>query len=136
MSSSNATIIAALRILACEIQSGDGVANSVISEAADRIGKLEIEISTVGRIASDEATFNDAILARIRSLKNQLRSAWTKTAEQGPDDECAVLMALSENEVWSGFRLDGQWHFINGDPCCEVPTHWMHLPRHPLDIAP
>ena len=88
-------------------------------------------------------TNNNATLAGIakrgREFKERYEetiSTWTKTAEQGPDDECAVLMALSENEVWSGYRLDGQWHYVNGDPCCETPTHWMHLPRHPLDIAP
>lgn len=35
--SSDATIVAALRVLAVEIRSGDGVANAAISEAADRL---------------------------------------------------------------------------------------------------
>ena len=34
------TIITALRILAAEIQSGDGVANAALREAADRMAKL------------------------------------------------------------------------------------------------
>ena len=37
----SATLIAALRILAREIQSDDGVANSCIAEAADRIEQLD-----------------------------------------------------------------------------------------------
>lgn len=35
------TLIAALRILATEIQSPDGVANAAIAEAADRLEELE-----------------------------------------------------------------------------------------------
>lgn len=38
--SSSATLIAAMRILANDIQSEDGVANAAISEAADRIEQL------------------------------------------------------------------------------------------------
>jgi len=40
MRSSTETIIGALRILANEIQSGDGVANACIQEAADRLEEL------------------------------------------------------------------------------------------------
>jgi hypothetical protein len=36
----NATLISALRILARDIQSEDGIANAAIAEAADRIEKL------------------------------------------------------------------------------------------------
>ena len=35
--SSTSTLIAALRILARDIESGDGVANAAITEAADRL---------------------------------------------------------------------------------------------------
>ena len=37
MKTDDKTLIAALRILAAEIQSGDGVANACIAEAADRL---------------------------------------------------------------------------------------------------
>lgn len=40
MRSSTETIIKALRILAADIQSGDGVANAAIAEAADRLEEL------------------------------------------------------------------------------------------------
>lgn len=39
------TLVAALRILARDIQSDDGVANACISEAADRIEELEDRIA-------------------------------------------------------------------------------------------
>lgn len=42
--SSDETLISAMRILARDIQSEDGVANSAISEAADRLESLKQEI--------------------------------------------------------------------------------------------
>jgi hypothetical protein len=39
------TIISALRVLANDIQSGDGVANAAIAEAADRMEELCSELS-------------------------------------------------------------------------------------------
>lgn len=45
--SSSATLVAAMRILANDIQSEDGVANAAISEAADRIEQLEASIKQI-----------------------------------------------------------------------------------------
>jgi len=44
-----ATLIAALRILARDIQSGDGIANACIAEAADRIEQLDAMATEVLR---------------------------------------------------------------------------------------
>jgi len=45
MRSKTETIISALRVLANDIQSGDGVANLAIAEAADRMEELCSELS-------------------------------------------------------------------------------------------
>jgi len=45
MRSKTETIIGALRVLAQDIQSGDGVANAAIAEAADRMEELCSELS-------------------------------------------------------------------------------------------
>lgn len=45
--SSSATIVSAMRVLANEIQSDDGVANAAIREAADRIEQLETSIKQI-----------------------------------------------------------------------------------------
>ena len=45
--SSSATLVSAMRILANEIQSDDGVANAAIREAADRIEQLETSIKQI-----------------------------------------------------------------------------------------
>lgn len=44
MKSPTETIIKALRILARDIQSGDGVANAAIAEAADRLEEVTAEL--------------------------------------------------------------------------------------------
>lgn len=43
MKSTTKTLIAAMRVLAVEIQSGDGVANGAIAEAADRLQEMDAE---------------------------------------------------------------------------------------------
>ena len=50
--SSTETLIAAMRILARDIQSGDCVANAAIAEAADRLEELEAQ-AAIGRRAVD-----------------------------------------------------------------------------------
>lgn len=45
MRSTTETLIAAMRILARDIQSGDGVANAAISEAADRLEEQRARIA-------------------------------------------------------------------------------------------
>lgn len=51
--SSTETLIAAMRILARDIQGGDGVANAAIAEAADRLEDLERQ-AAIGRRAVEE----------------------------------------------------------------------------------
>jgi hypothetical protein len=45
--SSDQTLIAAMRVLAAEIQSGDGVANAAIQEAAERLQAMHDAITTI-----------------------------------------------------------------------------------------
>jgi hypothetical protein len=55
--SSTETLVAALRVLAAEIQSPDGVANAAIAEAADRLEELTaaIAVMTATRKAMHDA---------------------------------------------------------------------------------
>ena len=46
MKTSTKTLAAALRILALEIQSPDGIANAAIAEAAERLEQLEKALRT------------------------------------------------------------------------------------------
>ena len=58
MKTNNKTLIHALRILARDIQSEDGIANACIAEGADRIEELVEEIETLrtqhNRVPQDE----------------------------------------------------------------------------------
>ena len=50
MKTSTKTLAAALRILALEIQSPDGIANAAIAEAAERLEQLEKALRTAERV--------------------------------------------------------------------------------------
>lgn len=83
--------------------------------------------------------YGDQSAIRQQSYTN---TPWIPTGE-GPlddniplDDDITVLMALSDNEVWPGFRTDGKWFYVSGDPCSETPSHYSEMPRHPMDTAP
>jgi hypothetical protein len=54
--SSTETLIAAMRILARDIQSGDGVANAAISEAADRLAEQQAHIAELEQAAPEPDT--------------------------------------------------------------------------------
>jgi len=62
---------------------------------------------------------------------NLIPMSWVSVSDSLPDDDQAVLIALEDGEVWTGF-LDGEdWLYVSSDPV-EVPvTHWMHFPSPP-----
>lgn len=55
MRSSTETLVAAMRILARDIQSADGVANAAISEAADRLAELQARVAEIENSLSGAA---------------------------------------------------------------------------------
>lgn len=63
MKSSTETLIAALRVLANDIQSQDGIANAAIAEAADRMEELynnnDLLRIKLEKCQGDLATYND-----------------------------------------------------------------------------
>ena len=72
MKSSTETLIEALRILARDIESDDGVANSAIAEAADRLQELHAE-------SQAKSANIDKLIERNRNLYDQLRGMRAKT---------------------------------------------------------
>ena len=61
------TLIKALRILAIDIQSDDGIANACISEGADRIQELDEEMAAAILIAYMQGFEKGKELCRIQS---------------------------------------------------------------------
>ena len=71
MRSINKTLADALRILAHDIESVDGVANAALQEAADRIDELSSEVEDL-RNQNQEATDRiDELAAEVDDLRNQ-----------------------------------------------------------------
>jgi hypothetical protein len=99
----DATLISALRILARDIQSGDGCANACLLEAA----------------------------ARLEELVEERR--WVPVGERLPEDNVAVLCCgdgIGAEMVW---REHGKWHlsFVGTQIGPSTYTHWMPLPPGP-----
>ncbi|QZA80271.1 hypothetical protein [Deefgea piscis] len=101
------------------------------AEQQIQIGTLNYEVAEQRRIQDDMSEEHEQELMSIRTAIN-----WTLTSDGGIDDETTVLMALKDHEVWPGYRIGQQWFYASGDPCTEIPTHWMDIPRHPMDTAP
>jgi hypothetical protein len=56
MRSSTKTLVAAMRVLASDIQSDDGVANAAIAEAADRLAEQQAHIAELEQAAPEPDT--------------------------------------------------------------------------------
>ena len=57
---------------------------------------------------------------------------WTSVVIGLPDDEQAVLIALADGDVWTGYMDAGEWRYISGDLMQSKVTHWMDMPEPPL----
>lgn len=57
---------------------------------------------------------------------------WTPVAERLPDDDVLVLLALTDDEVWPGFRDGDFWRYVDATPIESAQvTHWTDLPAPP-----
>jgi len=69
-------------------------------------------------------------------LEEECEKAWTPVAERLPDDELLVLIAVNDDDVWTGYRLAGIWRYVDGFPIeNERVTHWMRMPAPPTGSA-
>lgn len=73
----------------------------------------------------------DAYNAAIKKYETP-GSTWTAVGDHLPDDECTVLLALSDGEIWTGFIDSGVWHYVTADLINADVTHWMHYPEPPI----
>lgn len=61
---------------------------------------------------------------------------WTPVTERLPDDDILVLLALSDEEVWPGFRDGEVWRYADATPIESAKvTDWMDLPAAPKRSA-
>ena len=70
------------------------------------------------------------------TLKEECEKAWTPIAVRLPDDELLVLIAVNDDDVWTGYRLADTWRYVDGFPIeNERVTHWMPMPTLPIKSA-
>ena len=77
----NATLIAALRILARDIQSGDGCANACLLEVAARLETLVDERRSITTLLQKVETL-EADNARLREERRQREALWLMCAKE------------------------------------------------------
>jgi FtsZ-binding cell division protein ZapB len=73
MRTSNKTLADALRILAQDIESPDGVANAAIQEAADRIDELAFEVEDLRNQNHSNRISADVRWEEIQRLKERIK---------------------------------------------------------------
>ena len=77
-----------------------------------------------------------SISAAVAALEEEREKAWTPVAEGLPDDEQLVLIAVNDDDVWTGYRLADTWRYVDGFPIeNERVTHWMRMPAPPTGSA-
>lgn len=71
MKTSTKTIAAALRVLAAEIQSEDGIANAAIAEAAERLEEQEVwkDLATVAFVCNESTQSYKRAYAKFTELE-------------------------------------------------------------------
>jgi predicted trehalose synthase len=99
----DSTLVSALRILARDIDSGDGVANAVIAEAADRIEAMGKEIKQIHRDYGCEVRDPCGTIwqhaAKVELERDKYRSAFDRLRD-------LLLEVLENDEVLEGFNAD------------------------------
>jgi hypothetical protein len=59
-------------------------------------------------------------------------NAWNTVEATLPDDQLLVLIALNDDDVWTGYRDAGVWRYVDAMPIVtERVTHWMRMPAAP-----
>jgi hypothetical protein len=57
---------------------------------------------------------------------------WKPVDERLPDDGTLVIIALNDDDVWTGYRDGDIWRYVDGMPItAERVTDWTHMPAHP-----
>lgn len=87
-----AVLVAALRILERDIQSGDGVANAAIAEAADRLAELERDVAALKQRIIDDNRAHGC------ELRDPSGTIWDHAKRL--QDENAALRADKERLEW------------------------------------
>ena len=65
-------------------------------------------------------------------LSQEREKAWIPVTEKLPDADLLVLIALNDDDVWTGYRDGDIWRYVDAMPITgERVTHWMPMPAPP-----
>jgi ethanolamine ammonia-lyase large subunit len=95
------TLAGAMDVLAREIQSGDGIANAAIAEAAERLRSQELEIGT--------------LTMRLRGAATALKDAISTYRH----DDKTVLVSAERQEAWIAALKRCDLSNVKSEPCTE-----------------
>ena len=124
----DATLISALRILARDIQSGDGCANACLLETATRLAELVEERRSISTLLQKV----ESLEAENKRLSEERR--WVPVGERVPEKYQIVIVALTPDskgrvEVCEAVHWKGSdFETDRGNYEC---SHWMPLPPGP-----
>ena len=124
----DATLIAAVRILARDIQSGDGCANACLLEVAARLETLVEERRSISTLIGKVETL-EADNERLREERR-----WIPVGERLPEKYQSVLVAFTPDsrgvvEVCEAVHDLGS--DFETDKGCYECSHWQPLPKPP-----
>lgn len=76
---------------------------------------------------------NAEVANAVAALAQECEKQWTPVTKQLPDDGLLVVIALNDDDVWTGFRDGEIWRYADGMPVTsERVTDWMRMPAPPV----
>jgi hypothetical protein len=75
----------------------------------------------------------DMVTSAVALLEQEREKAWTPVDERLPDNDLLVLIAVNDDDTWTGYHINGAWRYSDGFPIeKERVTHWMPMPTPPV----
>jgi ParB-like chromosome segregation protein Spo0J len=112
---------------------------AVIKEHGSKAGQV-IRKSLQQVQASGKSKVTTGVLAKHRAARTpklKVTLEWIAVDTKLPDDDTLVLLALNDDDVWTGYRDGNIWRYADAMPLtAERVTHWMHMPAVPFQEKP
>lgn len=108
---------------------------AVVKEHGSRAGQV-IREGLEQAQANGKSKVTAGVLAKqraVREPKLKVTLEWIEVEKRLPDADLLVLIALNDDDVWTGFCDADGWRYVDSVPIkAERVTHWAHLPEAPV----
>lgn len=75
----------------------------------------------------------EMVTSAMALLEQEREKAWTPVDERLPDNDLLVLIAVNDDDTWTGYHINGAWRYSDGFPIeKERVTHCMPMPTPPI----